>query len=60
MNRLDLECELDDHDPPVKVGRVTFDDTSHKQIKTSVRAKVSVSFVAEVAEVVSQKGVSVG
>jgi hypothetical protein len=39
VHRLDLERELGDRDPPGKVGRVTFDDTSHAQIKT--RAKES-------------------
>ncbi len=27
VHRLDLERELDDHDPPCKVDRVTFGDT---------------------------------
>ncbi len=35
-----LERELDDRDPPGKVGRVTCDDTLHKQIKTSAKAKL--------------------
>jgi hypothetical protein len=37
VHRLDLERELGDRDPPGKVGRVTFDDTSHAQIKTSAK-----------------------
>ena len=56
-HRLDLERELDDRDPPGKVGRVTFDDTSHKQIKASARAKPSAAAVAEADAVATAGGI---
>jgi hypothetical protein len=56
-HRLDLERELEDRDPPGKVGRVTFDDTSYKQIKTSAKAKLSAAGVAEAAAVAAAGGI---
>ena len=59
VHRLDLERELDDRNLPGKFGRVTFDDTSHKQIKTSAnhKAKLSAAAVAEAAAVATAGGI---
>jgi hypothetical protein len=53
VHRLDLERELDDRNLPDKFGRVTCDDTSHKQIKTSAnhKSKLSAAAVVEAAAV---------
>jgi hypothetical protein len=60
VHRLDLERELGDRDPPGKVGRVTFDDTLHAQIKTSAKAKLSAAAVAEAAARSPQQAASGG
>jgi hypothetical protein len=41
-----LERELDDGDPAGKVDRVTFDDTWHKQTKTSAKPTLSAPHVS--------------
>jgi len=57
VHRLDLGRELDDQDPPGKVCRATFDETSRKQIKRSAKAKLSAAAVAEAAAVAAAGGI---